>query len=362
MIEKFNAGEIRIRNQKMILENIKIRVETTRAEIAKISHLTRPAVSQLIDSLLEKGILTESGKQLSTGGKPPISLRLNGCHACFLSIDFSDFKTIYTSLLSLSGETLLSATEEVPLNDSELFSKIETTIRNICADHGNKLKGILFPVRGILSRDRTYVQESLKTIPRDLISKIKKITNLPVFLERNAHAIAYGHLQMEKDLNDFLYIYLGRGISSGIILNRKIFRGILSGAGELAHLPTGLKKPLCKCGLTGCLESFFEPEHFSLFIHNSKNGFRQAGEIAGVTLAPIAEFINIPVVRLGGRFNGMGDEFLSGMCTKLEERLLRLSEEYKAALDLNFAKSDTGVGAIGGCHILIDKYLNFEIS
>jgi glucokinase len=56
-------------------------------------------------------------------------------------------------------------------------------------------------------------------------------------------------------LNTFLYIYFGRGVGAGIILDNRFYRGSGGLAGEAGHITVKEQGPLCNCGNTGCLEA-----------------------------------------------------------------------------------------------------------
>lgn len=87
---------------------------------------------------------------------------------------------------------------------------------------------------------------------------LEKALLLPVVLENDANAVAYGEMRAGagKGLNSLVCITLGTGVGGGLILDGKIWRGAFGMAGEVGHMvvePTGIK---CSCGNTGCLEAY----------------------------------------------------------------------------------------------------------
>lgn len=96
----------------------------------------------------------------------------------------------------------------------------------------------------------------------------KKI-NIPVLIENDANAAAYGEFIagagqetekssciQDKPYTDLVSITIGTGIGSGIILDGKIFRGSNGLAGELGHTVIDLDGRPCACGRKGCMDMY----------------------------------------------------------------------------------------------------------
>ena len=91
-----------------------------------------------------------------------------------------------------------------------------------------------------------------------VVSLLKRLTNLPVYLENDANAAAIGEqwIGAGQGVRNLLCITLGTGLGSGFILDGAIWHGSNDLAGELGHItlfPEGLP---CNCGRKGCLEAY----------------------------------------------------------------------------------------------------------
>jgi len=51
-------------------------------------------------------------------------------------------------------------------------------------------------------------------------------------------------------------VTIGIGIGAGIIIDNKLYRGAVAGAGEIGHITIQEDGPVCACGNRGCLEAF----------------------------------------------------------------------------------------------------------
>jgi glucokinase len=78
----------------------------------------------------------------------------------------------------------------------------------------------------------------------------------PVFVENDANVAALGEAEFGagKLLTDFVMITLGTGVGGGIILNRKIYRGVTGAAGELGHITIDYKSKVIHAGIPGTIE------------------------------------------------------------------------------------------------------------
>ncbi len=81
---------------------------------------------------------------------------------------------------------------------------------------------------------------------------------LPIVLEHDAKAAALGeyHYGAGRGTRDMVYIVVGTGIGSAIILDGHLHRGQHNAAGEVGHITIRSGGDLCSCGNTGCVESF----------------------------------------------------------------------------------------------------------
>lgn len=87
--------------------------------------------------------------------------------------------------------------------------------------------------------------------------EMQKYIDLPVNLENDANAAAYGeYIAMGHGVDSFVAITLGTGVGGGIILNGKIYRGFNGAGAELGHFTLVHDGENCTCGKPGCWEAY----------------------------------------------------------------------------------------------------------
>ena len=82
--------------------------------------------------------------------------------------------------------------------------------------------------------------------------------NIPVYIDNDANvaALAESKAGVSAGSSSSVFITIGTGIGSGIILNGKIWNGAHGIGGELGHMILSLDGVPCTCGNHGCLERY----------------------------------------------------------------------------------------------------------
>lgn len=80
----------------------------------------------------------------------------------------------------------------------------------------------------------------------------------PVYLENDATVagLAESLFGSTKNVPNSVFLTIGTGIGSGIILNHKVYSGSHFAGSELGHMIIGDNFYKCNCGNNGCLETF----------------------------------------------------------------------------------------------------------
>lgn len=64
------------------------------------------------------------------------------------------------------------------------------------------------------------------------------------------------HIGVGREFDSFVCIFVGTGVGSGFVVNRRIHFGQNYCAGEIGHMKISSNGPPCACGQVGCLETF----------------------------------------------------------------------------------------------------------
>ncbi len=91
-----------------------------------------------------------------------------------------------------------------------------------------------------------------------LDAELTALINLPVVLENDANAAAWGERTFGagKGKQNMLMVTVGTGVGGGIIVNGQLLRGAFGVAAEIGHLRVLPEGHLCGCGARGCFEQY----------------------------------------------------------------------------------------------------------
>jgi len=91
-----------------------------------------------------------------------------------------------------------------------------------------------------------------------IVARLRDALGVPVFLENdaNAAALAEWHFGAGRGLRHLVYLTMSTGVGGGLILDGRLYRGVLGSAGEIGHMPVEWEGEPCPCGQRGCLEAY----------------------------------------------------------------------------------------------------------
>ncbi|WP_151082727.1 ROK family glucokinase [Nocardioides cynanchi] len=158
-----------------------------------------------------------------------------------------------------AGRIIEELRVESPATDEEAIEQaIETLVAELRARHDIAAVGV--GVAGYINRARSVVMFAANMAVRDLDLKadLEQRLDLPVFIENDANAAAWGEFQFGAghDVEELLLVTVGTGIGGGVVLDGQLYRGAFGVGAEIGHLrvvPDGLP---CGCGNRGCFEMY----------------------------------------------------------------------------------------------------------
>jgi len=99
---------------------------------------------------------------------------------------------------------------------------------------------------------------NLRFANEPLAARLRDALGLPVILENDVNAAAYGEYLAEAEAREpLLAVFVGTGIGGGLVAGGEVFRGADGFAAEIGHVPVvpAGGEP-CGCGRRGCVEAY----------------------------------------------------------------------------------------------------------
>lgn len=385
------SGDLKESNRIMILQLIRDRV-CSRAEIAQILGMSRPAVSVLVGELIEDGLVQEIGRGQSseTGGKRPILLSFNHEAGQVISIFFNGekFEVALTDLNSnviLQKKKIANIYSDYKKTFHEIVLEIETLKKE-----ANEM-GILAPIiacgivlKGLVNT-KTGTMFYSATLPywKDVpVSEyFKEKLQVPVFIENDARAITLVELRNDpKKRNNLVCVTVGLGIGSGVVINNEIYRGPFEGAVNFAHTTVLDGGPLCQCGNKGCWEVLASNSAFLKELRSRDDKYESTdidevldlyeagnplvrevlinytGYWLGIGLANISRVFNPERIVIQGELTRAGE----ALKHKIEEVVSNRALPVFSQTEIVFSRTDKNVNVISASEIALKHFFTKE--
>jgi len=258
LLEKATRQHTKEHNSQLVLRTIYDSNEISRADLARLTRLTRTTISDVVAQLIERGLVEEVGHGRSSGGRMPILLSVIDDSRHLIGINLMDVE-LSGALINLRGTIRKRACRALQRRDAEsVLALTYDLIDELVQQATRPLLGIGISTPGLMDSSAEVVRRAVNFGWQDLHLKalIQSRYRLPVYMGNLAHMAALAEYtcggQKRKNL---VVIHISQGIGAGIILDGELFHGDSYGAGEIGHAVVVEDGRLCNCGNYGCLET-----------------------------------------------------------------------------------------------------------
>lgn len=385
------------RDEEIFIQLIRRFEGSSKEELVDFTGYSRSKVNRVIQSLLDKRIIVETGKSKNTGGRRAVIFSLNGQLGLVAGV-YVGATSIDLVLTDLSGRWLARSSEVAFVKDGpyKTLDRISEIIGQMVSSNGYTNEDVIgmgigvpgpvdFSLGSLISPTIMPGWDKFPVVPYIHQAFPKAY----VVVDNDVNMMAVGELikGVGKGVKNLIFAKIGTGIGAGIICEGKIYRGTYGCAGDIAHICVDKNGPICVCGNTGCLEAlaggpaianqgvkaiqegrqtvlseYYKRNNGSLTSIDIGNAAREgdavaieiirnSGRIIGEVIAGLVNFFNPGMIIIGGGVSKLGNLFLSSIRQSILKRSLPL-----ATRDLSILFSDLGddAGVIGAVSMAMD--------
>src|SRR5690625_15085 len=244
-------------NQSIIFNMIRNEGPISRSEIAKKTKLSPSTVTSAVAELISEGVVVDGEVGKSSGGRRPTLVRFEPNNKFLIGVSITN-SNISIANMNLDAYVnykkaypMQAKSEEVIEYVLQLLEEYIEEINDLSTCIGISIitPGIVDSVNGII---RYNAKLHLYEIP--LKEMVEEKFGIKTWVENDANAIVLAEKQFGtyRNMKNIVYIQVGDGLGSGIIMNNSIFRG----GGEFGHITIDWEGIECECGNIGCLENY----------------------------------------------------------------------------------------------------------
>jgi glucokinase-like ROK family protein len=259
--------KVRKINKSIVLNTLRLHAPISRARVANLTGLNRGTVSNIINTLIDEGLVLEREQEDSNVGRPPIALSLRPDGGAVIGLEIGvDF--IDVLLTNFVAETLWEYRIETTPSQSQtsIISQAEQLVDqalSIANEKRLRPLGIGIGLPGLVNirQGELIIAPNLKWKNVPLRLMWNQRFRLPIYIENEANLAALGeyYFGVARGTDDFIYLSSGIGLGGGIMIGGKLFRGGHGYAGEIGHIQRDRQGEQCGCGRVGCWETQVGP-------------------------------------------------------------------------------------------------------
>lgn len=204
-------------------------------DLARLTHLSFPTVSRIVDEMVERGEAQEIGTAASTGGRCAMQYQLNPQYRLFLCLRLEQ-DTLHWFVCDLDGTPL---EQEQQTCSGDVRELLDTLLMRVRARYP-RLAAVVLGFAGTMHNGivtESFGYPELRGV--SLSAYLRDKTGLPCMVARDMQVVAAGYAaQYTPAPKAAVCIYIGKlGAGAGIVLDGKVWGGAAGFAGELHYLP-----------------------------------------------------------------------------------------------------------------------------
>jgi predicted NBD/HSP70 family sugar kinase len=236
---------IRALNEQLLLEHIRVSGPISRADLARVSGLSKPTVSLALANVERAGLVRTAGQRTGVPGRSAQLYEIRPEAGFVLGLDIG-LKYLRGAVADLAGS--VRARMSRPVTATSILGRVAELVRladDLCAQAGTSRRDITQTVIGSpgVYDPRQNVMALTGGLPGwdrpKALAGVREAFGPSLAIENDVDASAlaeraHGH---GRDVDNFAFVHVGTGIGMGLVLGGRLHRGVHGVAGEIAYMP-----------------------------------------------------------------------------------------------------------------------------
>ena len=259
-----NSGQLRQFNERVVLDVIRRKGKASKAEIARATHLTPPAVASIVDALESAGYVQMAGKRFGGKGQPSVMYLIAPGGAFSIGMHIGR-RALDAVLVNFTGEIIAQESHEYDFPEP---MHVQATGNEIIKSYLNNLAGTKERIAGLGIAAPYFLGgwgEELE-FTAAISSKWRSLDmrnfffseqgTLPVFTENDASAATLAELLFGIGLHhkDFIHLSINTLVGGGLVLDGTLQSGPNGNAAAYGPYPVTKSKLSSAAPSTGPFE------------------------------------------------------------------------------------------------------------
>jgi predicted NBD/HSP70 family sugar kinase len=236
---------LRALNEQLLLQHIRQLGPISRAELARMSGLSKPTVSLALANVERSGLVREAGQRTGVPGRSAVLYELRPDAGYVLGLDIGR-QYLRGAVADITGEVLArTALRTRASSASGRLAELIGLADELCAEAGIQRAAITQTVigsPGVYDPRRntiTLAGELAAWGKPAVLAELRDAFGEGLVVENDVDAATlaereHGH---GREARTFAFVHVGTGIGMGLVIDGNLHRGVHGVAGEIAFMP-----------------------------------------------------------------------------------------------------------------------------
>lgn len=257
-----NQQIIKNHNLKTLYHSIHQEPGISRAQLAKLSGLSKTTVSSLVDELIERNFIQDTGilDDTTTVGRKPNGLQLSQGQHYVVVISWRT-KEVCAKLVDICGTIVKES--NCPLTEPDTYVPLSVRLleKLLASDYSKaQILGVCIVVPAMIDLEKREIfATTLYLSPggnQNLLKELQTaLSDYPVTILNDTACAAYAEKIYTKiPQPDFAYINFQHGIGAALFIQNQLLGQATASYTQFGHYSIDPNGKQCSCGNRGCLE------------------------------------------------------------------------------------------------------------
>jgi len=246
----WSSRTLRVNNERVLLERLRASGAASRAELSRVTGISKPTVSAALGNLEQAGLVRETGEMAVTAGRgrSAVLYEVNPTAGYVVGIDIGRSR-IRVALADLEGS--IRGRREVrnvvdgAAGPEPIVATATQLAREVVAEAGLDWSRVVHTVVGTpgvfdpASKEVRYAGSLPGWGRSGVVDSLRRELGTELSVHNDANLAALGEYAFGagRDCPLLVFLMVGTGIGAGIVVDGKLFAGANGAAGEVGYLP-----------------------------------------------------------------------------------------------------------------------------
>jgi len=249
-------------SRRSVFEALLHRSPISRADLAKVTGLSKQTMSEVIDAFGQQKLVRQVGRTRGNVGRTAVLYELSPEGGQVLGIDLGA-RRLTVALADIAGRVLAEADEPTDSRGGawalDQIARLSERLAREHHTHPSRIRSIVMATPGVVNAKSGAIEMAPNITGLghlDVVGLLSEKLASPVVIENDINLALLGEIWhgCAQNVANVAFLSLGSGVGLGLYANGRLVRGENGAAGEIGYLPLGGDPLRPESRLQGCLE------------------------------------------------------------------------------------------------------------